>query len=268
MKICRALFLFFIYNLSAQQKPIETIYFEFDKFDLTPKQTENVINFIKKIDSSKVESIQIYGYCDDRGNDEYNFRLSNNRANTIQNLLVLQGFNQSKIVILEGKGRIVVRADTIENLHETRSKNRRVDLIVVKRNSFGKGIRNSFTSDKIKVGDKIFLESILFEIGSSKLTSSSKKELDKVASILTNKKNLKFEIRGHVCCTPDIYSDGIDRATNERRLSWNRAKTVFYYLSSKKISKNRMTYQGCGNKFPLGKGDNLDRRVEFLITDI
>lgn len=267
MKLCRALFLFIIYNLSAQQKPIETIYFEFDKFDLTPNQTEVVTNFIKSIDSSKVESIQIYGYCDDRGTDEYNFRLSNNRAHTIQNLLVSAGFNQTKIVILEGKGRVVVRPDTIENLHEIRLRNRRVDLIVVKKNSYGKGIHNSFTN-KVKVGDKIFLENILFDIGSAKLTINSKKELDKIATTLQDQKNIQFEIRGHVCCTPEIYSDGIDKDSKERRLSWNRAKTVFYYLSSKKISKNRMTYQGCGNRYPLGKGDNLDRRVEFLITKI
>ncbi|WP_029271266.1 OmpA family protein [Flavobacterium sp. KJJ] len=267
MKLCRALFLFIIYNLSAQQKPIETIYFEFDKYDLTSKQTEVVTNFIKNIDTSKVESIQIYGYCDDRGTDEYNFRLSNNRALTIQNLLVSAGFNQTKIVILEGKGRVVVRPDTVESLSETRSRNRRVDLIAVRRNSFGKGIRNSF-KDNLKVGDKVCLESILFDIGSSKLTHTSKKELDKIAETLLHQKNIKFEIRGHVCCTPEIYSDGIDKATNERRLSWNRAKTVFYYLSSKKISKNRMTYQGYGNKNPLGRGDNLDRRVEFVITKL
>ncbi|MBS7255258.1 OmpA family protein [Flavobacterium branchiicola] len=267
MKICLPLFLFIIYNLSAQQKPIETIYFEFDKYDLTPKQTEIVTNFIKSIDTTKVESIQIYGYCDDRGNDEYNYALSNNRANTIQNLLVSAGFNETKIVILEGKGRIVVKPDTVENLHETRTKNRRVDLIVVKRNSFGKGIYTSF-KDNLKVGDKIYLESILFDIGSAKLTPSSKKELDKIATKLQTQKNLKFEIRGHVCCTPEIYSDGIDKDTNERRLSWNRAKTVFNYLSSKKVSKNRMSYQGCGNKYPLGRGDNFDRRVEFLITKI
>lgn len=267
MKLCRALFLFIIYNISAQQKSIETIYFEFDKFDLTPKQTEIVTHFIKCIDSSKVESVQIYGYCDDRGTDEYNFRLSNNRANTIQDLLVSAGFNQSKIVILEGKGRVIVRTDTVENLPETRSKNRRVDLIAVKKNSFGNGIHNSFTN-KVKVGDKIFLDNILFDIGSARLTWASKKELDKIAAILQHQKNVKFEIRGHVCCTPEIYSDGIDKDTKERRLSWNRAKTVFYYLSSKKISKNRMSYQGCGNKYPLGKGDNLDRRVEFLITKL
>lgn len=267
MKICRALFLFIIYNLSAQQKPIETVYFDFDKYDLTEKQVSVITHFIKTIDTSKVESIQIYGYCDDRGNDEYNFRLSNNRVTTIQKLLVSEGFNHTKIVVLEGKGRVVVKQDTVENLHETRTRNRRVDLIVVKRNSFGKGICTSL-KDNLKVGDKVYLNTILFDIGSSKLTLNSKHELDKIAKILQDKRSLQFEIRGHVCCTPDIYSDGIDKASNERRLSWNRAKTVFNYLMSKKVSKSRMTYLGCGNKYPLGKGDNFDRRVEFLITKI
>jgi outer membrane protein OmpA-like peptidoglycan-associated protein len=267
MKICKVLFLFFIFNLSAQQKPVETVYFDFDKFNLTDQQADVVTNFIKTIDTSKVESIQIYGYCDDRGTDEYNFRLSKNRVNTIQQLLVLHGFNQSKIVILEGKGRVIIKPDTIENLHETRSQNRRVDLIVVKRNSFGKGIYNSF-KNKLKVGDKIYLDNILFDFGSSRLTHNSKKELDKIAKILQEKNTLEFEIRGHVCCTPEIYSDAIDKATKERRLSWNRAKTVFMYLMDRKISKSRMTFQGCGNKYPLGRGDKLDRRVEFFITQI
>lgn len=29
-----------------------------------------------------------------------------------------------------------------------------------------------------------------------------------------------------------------------------------------------MTYQGYGNKYPLRKGDDLDRRVEFIITKL
>lgn len=267
MKLSRVLFLFFIYNLSAQQKPIETVYFDFDKYDLTEPQTRIVNKFIKSIDTAKVESIQIYGYCDDRGTDDYNFKLSHDRVNTIQNLLLASGFSQSKIVILEGKGRVVVKADTVENLYETRLRNRRVDLIVVKRNSFLKKDYTSF-KDKLKVGDKIYLENILFDMGSARLTNNSKKELDRIALTLQKQKNIQFEIRGHVCCTPQIYSDAIDRDTKERKLSWNRAKTVFYYLSSRKVSKNRMRYQGCGNKFPLKRGDNYDRRVEFLITKI
>ncbi|WP_311266666.1 OmpA family protein, partial [Xanthomonas sp. WCS2017Noco2-62] len=80
------------------------------------------------------------------------------------------------------------------------------------------------------------------------LTLTARKELDNVAITLQTHPNLNFEIRGHVCCTPEIYNDGIDRDTKERRLSWNRAKTVFHYLMNKKISKTRMTYVGCGNK--------------------
>ncbi|MDQ5928461.1 MAG: hypothetical protein QG594_235, partial [Bacteroidota bacterium] len=52
-------------------------------------------------------------------------------------------------------------------------------MIAVKKNSFGKGIHNSLKNE-LKVGDKILLENILFELGSSKLTTASKKELDKI----------------------------------------------------------------------------------------
>ena len=92
--------------------------------------------------------------------------------------------------------------------------------------------------------------------------------MDKIAEQLQKNKNIEFEIRGHVCCTPSYYNDAIDRSTNERKLSLNRAKTVFWYLISKNINSLRMTYKGCGNKFPLGKGEEIDRRVEFLITKI
>lgn len=133
MKLCSSLFLLFIYNLWAQQKPIETIYFDFDKYILNNQQIKVITDFAKNIDTTKIESIQIYGYCDDRGNDEYNYRLSRDRANTVQKILVSTGFNKSRIIILEGKGRVIIRSDTVENLHETRSKNRRVDLIAVKK---------------------------------------------------------------------------------------------------------------------------------------
>ncbi|WP_348811946.1 OmpA family protein [Flavobacterium maritimum] len=259
-------FLFFGY-LSAQEKPVETVYFEFDKYALNKEQSQIVADFIKKVDTSKIESIQIYGYCDDRGENDYNYELSENRVKTVQHILTNNGFNKNKIVIIEGKGRVILKKDTVENLTETRSKNRRVDLILVKKNSYGKGIYNSFQK-KHHVGDRIFLENILFMMGSSKLTSQSKIELDKIVTELQQHKTLEFEIRGHVCCTPSYYEDAIDKDTKERKLSFNRARTVYRYLISKNISGHRMTYKGCGNKFPLGKGEALDRRVEFLISKI
>ena len=105
-------------------------------------------------------------------------------------------------------------------------------------------------------------------MGKSTLTPKSKQELDKIALLLQKNMGLQFEIRGHVCCTPSSYDDAIDKETNERRLSSNRARTVYKYLISKNINRIRMTYKGYGNQFPLGKGDEYDRRVEFYITKI
>jgi outer membrane protein OmpA-like peptidoglycan-associated protein len=266
-KFLKILPLLFFGYLAAQNKSSETVYFEFDKYTLHNLQAVTIINFIKKTDTTKIESIQIYGYCDDRGDNDYNYKLSKNRVETVQSILTSNGFNKNKIVIIEGKGRVILKKDTVENLMETRSKNRRVDLIIVKKNSFGKGIYNSFQENHA-VGDRVFLENILFALGSSELASQSKRELDKTIAVLQKHQNLQFEIRGHVCCTPSYYPDAIDRKTHERELSVNRARNVYNYLISKKINPKRMAHKGCGNKFPLGKGEALDRRVEFLILKI
>jgi outer membrane protein OmpA-like peptidoglycan-associated protein len=253
--------------LSAQEQKVGTVYFEFDKYNLYPDQEQAIVDFIIQADTTLIESIQIYGYCDDRGNNDYNYKLSEDRVNTVQKVLTSNGFNKNKIVIIEGKGRVILTDDLLANLAEIRSKNRRVDLLIVKKNSFGKGIYNSF-QDTHEVGDRIYLENILFNIGSSQLTYESKNELDKIAELLDKRRNIEFEIRGHVCCTPTQFTDAVDRATNERKLSVNRAKTVFMYLMSKNVNSLRMSYKGCGNKFPLNKGDEFDRRVEFLITKL
>jgi outer membrane protein OmpA-like peptidoglycan-associated protein len=265
--IFRLLLLLFICHLNAQNKPVETVYFEFDKSDLYNDQIKTIIDFAKNADTSKIESIQIYGYCDDRGDNDYNYKLSKNRVKTVQDILTYNGFNKNKIVIIEGKGRVIIQTDSIDDLTEIRNKNRRVDLFVVKKNSFGKGIYNSF-QEKHKVGDRIYLENIFFALGRSELTFQSKKELDKIALLLQKFQKLQFEIRGHVCCTPSYFDDAIDEFTHERKLSLNRARNVFKYLMSKNINSLRMSYKGCGNKLPLGKGDALDRRVEFLILKI
>lgn len=251
--------------LVMQDKKIETVYFEFDKHTLDANQKKTIWDFVTQVDTATIESIQVYGYCDDRGTNDYNYQLSVRRVNTVATLLSSNGFSKNKIIIIEGKGRVLLTSKTPQNLTEIRSKNRRVDILIVRKNSFGNGMYNSL-QDQHEVGDRILLENIHFKIGSSKLTEAAKKELDRIAILLQKNKEIEFEILGHVCCTPETYQDAIDRGTNERKLSVNRARTVFKYLISKKINSLRMTYKGVGNKFPLKKGDEFDRRVEFLIT--
>jgi outer membrane protein OmpA-like peptidoglycan-associated protein len=248
--------------LSAQENTVQSVYFEFDKFDLNKNEISTIVDFVNSPNFSQFETIQLFGYCDDRGSEAYNDKLSKKRVFTVQDILLSNGISQNKIFICEGKGEINLDKDTVKNLDKTRYKNRRVDLIFIKKNIY------TFIPTSPKVGDLIVLERVNFEMGSSVLSNEAKKELDRMILTLGKHKSLQFEIKGHVCCTSRKNSDAIDEESQDRNLSLNRAKNVFIYLRSKGVSPYRMTYKGYGNQFPLGKGDALDRRVEFLVTKI
>lgn len=258
--------------LRAQEEEVHSIYFEFDKYELKEAQTLALFTFVKKLDTTTIETIEIFGYCDDRGKDEYNYKLSTNRANTVKEKLVSEGIKNKIIITIEGKGRILIDDDLLDNIPEVRSKNRRVDIVinykpVVIETLKIPGVYSSIPKNPI-VGDRIYLDKLLFDRGSSKLLYPAKKELDRIAKQLHKFKNIEFEIQGHVCCTPKFHKEAIDRGTKKRELSVNRALEVYKYLNLKKIKKERMTYKGYGNSQPLGKGPSLDRRVEIVITKV
>ncbi len=248
--------------LSAQENNVHSVYFEFDKFSLNKNQINTIIDLVNSPNFEQFDAIQIYGYCDDRGSEDYNDKLSKKRVATVQEILLYYGVSQNKIFICEGKGEINLDKDTVKNLQQTRNNNRRVDLFLVK-----KKVHTSFPENP-KMGDLVILERLNFDMGSSVLSLKAKKELDRTVVSLEKHKSLRFEIKGHVCCTSSKYSEGIDHEGQERNLSVNRAKNVFNYLRSKGISPYRMSYKGYGNQFPLGKGDDLDRRVELLVTKL
>lgn len=262
--------LLFIATASGQEAVVHSVYFSFDKFSLDEKQQNDILNFIQKTDTTRIASVQIFGYTDDIGKDAYNFKLSTNRANTIMFKLIEKGVKNKIIVTIEGKGRILIEDDVVDNLPELRSKNRRVDIVLNLKILPKIEIPGMFTSVQKNhvVGDHIYLENILFERGSSKLDYKSKSYLDKIIKILLKNKTLEFEIQGHICCTPSFHKEAIDLDSRKRLLSHNRAENVYKYLILKRIPKNRMTFKGYGNTVPLGKGSEYDRRVEFVITKV
>lgn len=255
-------------NSYAQEESIHSVYFEFDKFSMTEQQLEDAVKFVQSADTTRIESIEIFGYTDDRGKEEYNYKLSQNRANTIRDEFINKGITKKVIITIEGKGRIMIDEDVEQNIPEVRSKNRRVDVVmnlkplpVIQLPGYYETI-----GGKHVVGDKIYLNKVLFDRGSSILTQSAKNELSRLAKLLQKHRNLSFEIQGHVCCTPKFQKEAIDRHTGKRKLSHNRAEAVYKFLVSKKISAGRMTFKGYGSTMPLGKGSEYDRRVELLIT--
>jgi outer membrane protein OmpA-like peptidoglycan-associated protein len=266
-----AILLFLLsFSLFAQEEMVQSIYFDTNKSDVEDRQTKLLVDFIKKTDSTRIESIQIFGYCDDVGKDEYNRKLSTERAENVKMEINANGIRSKIIVTIEGKGRILIEDDIVDNLPEVRSKNRRVDVVInmlpiPEEDLKIPGVYPTFNKDNI-VGDRIVLSDMLFERGSSVLTAKCKNELDKMAKLLNRYKNLHIEIQGHVCCTPPNHKEAIDKSTKKRKLSYNRAENVYKYLIFKKVSKDRLTFKGYGNTVSLGKGPELDRRVDLVIT--
>lgn len=271
MRYLKLISLLFFGFINAQEAIVQSVYFKFDKFDVDDKQTKEVVDFINRNDSTRIASVQIYGYTDDIGKDAYNYKLSTNRATTIKNKLIANGIKNKIIITIEGKGRILIEDDILtENLPEARSKNRRVDVVLNLKPTAKRSIPGMFNVVRKThlVGDKIYLENVLFETGSSRLTFKSKKELDAVARALLRNKKIEIEIQGHICCTPPYQKEAYDMDTMRRELSSNRAEAVYDYLVRKKIDPDRMTFKGYGNTVPLGKGAEYDRRVELLVTKV
>lgn len=187
-------------------------------------------------------------------------------------MLVKKGVKYKIIVKIEGKGKVMIDEDLEDNVPDARSKNRRVDVVLnfkpfVVEDLHIPGLYSTIRKNAL-VGDRVYLDKLLFDAGSSKLKESAKKELDKITILLKRFPNLNIEIQGHVCCTPTFHKEAIDRDTRKRELSKNRAERVYKYLQTRGIGKARLTFKGYGNTQPLNKGSEYDRRVELVITKI
>lgn len=102
-----------------------TVNFEFDKSDLTSKAKSNLDKLVKVLKDHPDTRISIYGYTDSVGKDEYNVKLSRNRANAVKAYIVSKGIG-TKRMTTEGMG----KADPIasNDTDAGRAKNRRVEF--------------------------------------------------------------------------------------------------------------------------------------------
>ena len=153
----------FLYTNSFEVDYKGKAYLGKDIFEFTViKETTNKLGFdLYLIDiNGLLDREKIYGYTDDVGKDAYNFKLSTKRATAIQDKFIENGIKSKIIVTIEGKGRILIDDDIIENLPEKRSKNRRVD-VVLNLKPLPKieipGFYNTIQKHHV-VGDHIFLD--------------------------------------------------------------------------------------------------------------
>lgn len=112
------------------------------------------------------------------------------------------------------------------------------------------------------------MDNIYFELNSTKLTSSSKQALNKLASILKEFPDIHMEIRAH--------SDSRGNSKYNLLLSEQRAQVTVSYLISRGVPKERLSSKGYGDSMLLNecaKGVQCseekhmqNRRVEFMIS--
>ena len=267
--------LFFLTNM-AQAQPDNThvVYFETDQYNVPEIETNRLVLFIQSLKDIEIERISIYGFCDDRGTDSYNLALSQKRANAIKKIFSSFGVDDNLISNVDGKGEILLRLISSDNLNIIRGLNRKVEINVkylvttpALKEVNEKSPKKSFLNKKLEVGDKITLDNILFKTGYSYIVEESVPVLEKIADALRERDDIYFTIQGHVCCTKNA-RDAVDRKTGKRNLSLARAKYIYDYLVEKGVKKTRMRYVGLKNKYPLGKATKYDKRVEIKITSI
>ena len=100
------------------------VYFEFDKYDLTPEARAILLAHAEKLKGSSV-AVRLEGHADERGSREYNMALGEKRAKAARDFLVLQGVKAASLeVVSYGEERPVATG------HEESSyaQNRRVEI--------------------------------------------------------------------------------------------------------------------------------------------
>jgi outer membrane protein OmpA-like peptidoglycan-associated protein len=106
----------------------------------------------------------------------------------------------------------------------------------------------------------LVLKNVFFKSGKSELLSTSFPELNKLVNALKSDPGVKAEISGHTDNTGDS-------AVNVK-LSEARAKAVTDFLVSKGIKRERLSYKGYGDKYPIAdnataEGKQQNRRVSI-----
>jgi OmpA-OmpF porin, OOP family len=102
--------------------------FDFDKSTLLPQSYPILQHAFDVLKNNPKLKVEIRGYTDNIGNENYNIKLSNSRAITVKDYLVKRGIESSRLTTA-GFGEANPVADN--NTAEGRAMNRRIEFIVI-----------------------------------------------------------------------------------------------------------------------------------------
>ena len=102
-----------------------TIYFEFDKSNLTSKSIQILKSVASALNENKSIQVTLAGHADERGTREYNLALGQRRAETVSDYFILNGISKNRISV---KSYGEERPLALGQDDESYSKNRRVEI--------------------------------------------------------------------------------------------------------------------------------------------
>jgi outer membrane protein OmpA-like peptidoglycan-associated protein len=108
---------------------LNNVFFDFDKWDLRTESYSELDRVVKLLKENPAIEIEMSAHTDSKGNDDYNFKLSDNRARSVMDYILSKGIDAKRITSKGyGETKPVVANDTDEN----RQLNRRVEFTIVK----------------------------------------------------------------------------------------------------------------------------------------
>ncbi len=283
---------------------INTIYFDFDKWNIRPdaaKELDKVIAVLKEHPSMIIEG---GSHTDSRARESYNQILSQKRAKATIDYITARGIDPSRLTAKGyGEMQLVNNCSSFVTCsREEHQLNRRTEFVIVNDNnrfaSANASIDNVVTDkksfkiignekenitavnveepkNKVKTDSSfskttsrfIKIAPIYFDFDKWSLSDKELHQLDKVVQVMNENPAIIIEVGAH--------TDSKNLESYNQLLSDKRAKTVVQYIISKGISPNRITGKGYGEMILVNhcksfvpcsaEEKQANRRTEFMI---
>ena len=104
------------------------------------------------------------------------------------------------------------------------------------------------------------LDNVYFDFGKFTLRPESFKELDELVSYMKYRENDRIEIAGH--------TDNVGNASDNQKLSENRAEAIRQYLIKKGVAAPRIIAKGYGSTQPIADNSSYDGRQKNRRTEV
>jgi outer membrane protein OmpA-like peptidoglycan-associated protein len=110
---------------------LRNIYFEFDKANLDDKDKVYLEELVKILDHDRSLKLLIAGHADDRGDEDYNIRLSRRRVLVVTKFLITNGIHKERIIQKAyGESLPVIPCYLVDCSEDDHQKNRRAEFVL------------------------------------------------------------------------------------------------------------------------------------------